>query len=254
MTAAVAMITDAQRDFFGIKEKGGPGMIHDRRQDRDAAVDAMAKGMANATRRALLDGQRQRNWWYLHLSLIAAKAQGTRYATEMADATRRAFMNKQRQHVSAGRRDWRYQGPRAMTTIKTETKSSMTVRTTTTRTTVSTSSGGTRARGGGIGGTEDQGLRPRSRPRPSAAKIRTTATRTTASRGVAAAPHSQHRPTLSPRPKPQTPPIIPSPGTAAKISIIKLTSNKKEMKFGHYVTIFTKKNLDETLVGQPPQK
>jgi hypothetical protein len=135
-------------------------VIHNRCQEQDAAADAMAKEMADATSRVLVDGQRQRNWRYrspggyaaaTHLSLIAAKAinassrqlRGTGYAAEMADASRRAFVNKQRRHMSAGQRDWRYQGPRAATTIKTETKHSTTVWMTMTRTTALTSSGGT---------------------------------------------------------------------------------------------------------------
>jgi hypothetical protein len=54
---AVATITDAQKDIFGIKEEGGPAVVHDRRQDRDVAADMMAKEMAYATRRALLNRQ-----------------------------------------------------------------------------------------------------------------------------------------------------------------------------------------------------
>ncbi len=52
------MITDAQRDFFNIKEEGGPGVVHDPRRDQDGVADVTAKEMAYATRRALVNGQR----------------------------------------------------------------------------------------------------------------------------------------------------------------------------------------------------
>ncbi len=102
-------------------------MVHDRRQDRDAAADAMAKEMADASWR---HGQRQRNWQYRGVGRAAASTHPSLIVVEAINASsvRTLFVDgeqqrvdQQRRHTSMGRRDWRYQGPWAATAIATET-------------------------------------------------------------------------------------------------------------------------------------